>query len=45
MLEAAWRDADVIAGIADNLLVPPEVEARLADLKRQAGPSTPPGDR
>ncbi len=28
-LRAAWREAEVIAGIADALLVPPDIEARL----------------
>jgi len=38
VLEAAWREAEVIAGIADNLLVPAEVESQLAALKaRESG--------
>lgn len=32
-LEQAWREAEVIAGIADGLLVPAEVERKLAELK------------
>ncbi len=35
MLEAAWREADEIAGISDNLLLPPEVDTWLARLKRK----------
>ncbi|MGH7669304.1 MAG: hypothetical protein ACRENQ_07395 [Gemmatimonadaceae bacterium] len=35
MLEAAWKEADEIAGISDNLLVPAEVEGWLARLKRK----------
>jgi hypothetical protein len=27
MLEAAWREAEEVAAIADRLLIPPEVEA------------------
>ncbi|MGE0442160.1 MAG: hypothetical protein AB7S39_16885 [Gemmatimonadales bacterium] len=37
LLEAAWREAEELAGIADNLLVPAEVEAQLAELKRRGG--------
>lgn len=33
ILEAAWREADEIAGIADNLLVPDEVERKMGELK------------
>lgn len=33
LLEAAWRDAEGIAGIADNLLLSPSVEARLERMK------------
>jgi len=32
-LEARWRDADAIAGIADSLTLSPEIEERLATLK------------
>jgi hypothetical protein len=35
MLEAAWKEADEIAGISDNLLIPAEVEGWLARLKRK----------
>ena len=35
ILEAAWRDAEEIAGIADNLFVPESVESELARLKRE----------
>lgn len=34
-LEAAWRQAEEIAQIADTLLLPPAIEARLTDLRRQ----------
>jgi hypothetical protein len=34
VLEAAWKEAEVIANIADNLLVPAAVETRLAALRR-----------
>ena len=33
LLEAAWEEAEEIANISDNLLVPGDVEARLAALK------------
>jgi hypothetical protein len=33
ILEAAWRQAEEIAAISDNLLVPPQVDAELANLK------------
>lgn len=35
MLEAAWREADEIAGISDSLLLPAEVDGWLARLKRK----------
>ena len=35
MLEAAWKEADEIAGISDNLLLPAEVETWFARLKRR----------
>ncbi len=35
MLEAAWKEADEIAGISDNLLLPAEVETWFARLKRK----------
>jgi hypothetical protein len=34
MLEEQWREAEEIAGIADNLLLPPAVEQRLDELKQ-----------
>lgn len=34
LLEAAWAEAEEIAGISDSLLVPASVEARLAELRR-----------
>lgn len=37
VLEAAWRDAEEIAAIADDLLVPADVERRLEELKRPGG--------
>ena len=36
VLEAAWKDADVIAGIADDLLLPDSVVTDLARLKQKA---------
>ncbi|MGW8284047.1 MAG: hypothetical protein ACWGON_12170, partial [Gemmatimonadota bacterium] len=41
ILEEAWRQAEEIAGIADNLLVPQSIEDFLEDVKRHGG--TPPG--
>jgi hypothetical protein len=35
ILEAAWREAEEIAGIADDMLLPASVEDDLARLKRQ----------
>lgn len=35
MLEAAWKEADEIAGISDNLLLPAEVDRWFAGLKRR----------
>ncbi|HUX33675.1 MAG TPA: hypothetical protein VMV51_07355 [Gemmatimonadaceae bacterium] len=35
MLEAAWKEADEIAGISDSLLLPAEVDGWLARLKRK----------
>ncbi|HEY2164949.1 MAG TPA: hypothetical protein VGH04_13205, partial [Gemmatimonadaceae bacterium] len=32
-LEAAWRDAEEIAGISDSLLVPSDVDAKFTKLK------------
>jgi hypothetical protein len=37
LLEMAWRDAEEIASIADNLCLPEETEARLETLKRAQG--------
>jgi hypothetical protein len=44
VLLAAWREAEEIAGIADDLFLPAAVETRLAELKRKVepGPTTPP---
>jgi len=36
VLEEAWRDAEEIASIADNMFVPPETEAHLAELRHRA---------
>jgi len=41
ILEAAWRDAEEIAGIADDMFVPESVEAELARLKRQRDENRP----
>ena len=35
VLEAAWREAEEIAGIADNMFVPEEMEAQLEAMRRQ----------
>jgi len=37
LLEEAWRDAEEVAGIADDLLVPESVTRQLGDLKRASG--------
>jgi len=34
LLEAAWRDAEEIAGIADNLLLPDTVHSSLDRMRR-----------
>ena len=39
-LEAAWREAEEIANIADNMLVLPSVDAQLAEMKRVADTGT-----
>jgi hypothetical protein len=36
VLEEAWKEAEEIAGISDNLFLPSEVSSQLADLKRDA---------
>ena len=38
LLELDWKEAEEIAGIADSLAVPIEVEDRLEQLKQRAGP-------
>jgi len=40
-LEAAWRDAEVIAGIADNLFVSPSVDAQFEALRRRVNDGEP----
>jgi hypothetical protein len=35
LLEAAWRDAEEIADISDNLFLPSDVSTKLTDLKRR----------
>lgn len=42
-LETRWREAEELAAIADNLLVPPAVTERLASLQQSDKPSQPPG--
>ncbi len=37
VLEEAWRQAEEIAGIADNLLIPKSIEELLREEKRRAG--------
>jgi hypothetical protein len=39
VLEAAWAEAEEIAGISDNMLLPASVEAKLEELKRPEGPA------
>jgi hypothetical protein len=34
LLEAAWRDAEEIASIADSMLLPPNIESQLEALRR-----------
>ncbi|MDQ6633503.1 MAG: hypothetical protein M3Z10_01965 [Gemmatimonadota bacterium] len=41
ILEAAWRDAEEIAGIADDMFLPASVDEELARLKRQRDEGTP----
>jgi hypothetical protein len=43
VLEAAWAEAEEIAGISDNMLLPATVESRLEELKRpsDATPTEP----
>jgi hypothetical protein len=36
-LERAWRDAEAIANVADNLFVPASVDAQLEEIKRKSG--------
>jgi hypothetical protein len=33
VLEAAWREAEEIAGISDSLLLPTDVDAKFTQLK------------
>ncbi len=40
VLEAAWREAEEIASIADNMFVPEETEAQLEALRRQVKQSS-----
>ncbi len=40
VLEAAWREAEEIAGIADNMFVPAETEAQLEAMRRQVKQSS-----
>ncbi len=35
VLDAAWREAEEIAGIADNMFIPEETEAQLEAMRRQ----------
>jgi hypothetical protein len=41
LLEEAWREAEEIAAISDNLFLPPEVEQQLDQLKRRSGTGDP----
>jgi hypothetical protein len=38
LLEMAWRDAEEIAAIADNLLIPAGIEEHLKRLKERNSP-------
>lgn len=44
-LELAWREAELVAAISDNLLVPDQVQAQLAQMKQQADRARKDGDR
>ena len=35
LLEEAWRDAEEIAGISDNLFLPSEISSKLGEMKRR----------
>ena len=37
VLEAAWRDAEEIAGIADDMFLPPSIDESIARMKRAHG--------
>lgn len=36
-LERAWREAEDIASISDNMFLPPEVNERISEMKRNQG--------
>jgi len=36
LLEEAWREAEEIAGISDNLFLPAEVSTKLAEMKHRS---------
>lgn len=36
LLEEAWKEAEEIAGISDDLFLPAEISTRLSELKRDA---------
>ena len=36
ILEAAWKDAEEIANISDNLFLPPDIESRISKMKRDS---------
>ena len=40
-MERTWREAEEIANIADSLLVPEEIETRLAALREKEEDRTP----
>jgi hypothetical protein len=44
ILEAAWRDAEEIAHIADDMFLPASVDEELARLKRQRDVDTQDGN-
>jgi hypothetical protein len=45
VLEAAWREAEEIAGIADDMFLPQSVDEKLAQLKRDAAEGRRTDDR
>jgi len=42
LLEQAWKEAEVVAAISDNLLLPEGTEAKLEEMRRGEGDGAPP---